>query len=109
MLLLTLLLTDEAKDIEVMGEVLDLACYVHKGAYGEKHKKCAEMCIKGGAPIGILTTDGKVYLIVEDHDNSKPYEEIKNYAAQNVKVKGKLYNRNGLPAIVISSVEALKK
>ncbi|MEO0171807.1 MAG: hypothetical protein ABIL13_00960 [candidate division WOR-3 bacterium] len=48
-------------------------------------------------------------LIVEDHNNPKPYEEIKNYAAQIVKVKGTLYNRNGLQGIVISSVQPSKK
>jgi len=101
-------LADERNAIEVRGEVLDLACYVHKGAYGEKHKKCAEMCIKSGSPIGILTDDGKVYLIVEDHDNSKPYQELKNYAAQKVSVKGTLYNRGNLPAIVISEVKPIK-
>ncbi|MEM4326384.1 MAG: hypothetical protein QXU40_03715, partial [Candidatus Pacearchaeota archaeon] len=106
---LTFLFADEGKVIEVEGEVLDLACYIHEGARGEGHKKCAEMCIKGGAPIGVITSDGKLYLIVEDHNNPKPYEEIKNYAAQIVKVKGTLYNRNGLQGIVISSVQPSKK
>jgi hypothetical protein len=55
-----------------------------------------------------LTNDSKVYLIVEDHDNSKPYQELKNYAAQKVSVKGTLYNRGNLPAIVIREVKPIK-
>ena len=30
----------------VKGEVLDMACYLDHGAKGEKHKGCAEKCIK---------------------------------------------------------------
>jgi len=49
-----------------------------------------------------LTNDGKVYLILEDHDNSKPYQELQNYVAQKVSVKG------DLPAIVVSDVKPIE-
>ncbi|CUS93754.1 Carbamoyl-phosphate synthase L chain, N-terminal domain [Candidatus Kryptonium thompsonii] len=71
-------------------------------------KTVADMCIKGGAPIGILTDDGKVYLIVENHSKSEPYEKLKNYAAEKVTITGVLYQRGGLPGVVIESVEPAK-
>ena len=40
----------------VTGEILDMKCYMTSGAHGEGHKDCAAMCIKGGAPMGILAT-----------------------------------------------------
>ncbi|MFN3135655.1 MAG: hypothetical protein ACK44H_08825 [Candidatus Kryptonium sp.] len=98
----------EAKKITFKGEVLDLACYIAGGKKGVEHKKCADMCIKGGAPIGILTEDGKAYLIVENHSKPEPYEKLKNYAAEKVTVTGVLYQRGGLPGIVIESVEPSK-
>ena len=34
------------------------------GAHGDGHKSCATTCIKGGGPMGVLTSDGKVYLLL---------------------------------------------
>ena len=56
----------EKKATTISGEVLDMACYSSSGASGEGHKSCAAACIKGGAPMGILTSDGNVYLIVAE-------------------------------------------
>ena len=83
------------------GELLDLACYVGHEAKGEKHKSCAQACISGGAPMGLLTADGKVYLLVENHELKKPYEDLKTKAAEQVKVTGTVQERGGLPAIVL--------
>jgi hypothetical protein len=98
----------ETKKATFKGEVLDLACYIAGEKKGAGHKKCADMCIQGGAPIGILTDDGKVYLIVENHSKPEPYEKLKNYAAEKVTITGVLYQRGGLPGIVIESVEPAK-
>jgi hypothetical protein len=86
------------------GELLDLACYVGHEAKGEKHKSCAQACISGGAPMGLLTSDGHVYLLVENHELKKPYEELKTKAAEQVKVTGTVQERGGLPAIVVTAV-----
>ncbi len=94
--------------VTLKGEVLDLACYVAHEAKGAGHKKCAETCIKGGAPIGILTDDGKVYLVVEDHKKPEPYEKLKGFAAEKVSITGIVYNRGGLPGVVLESVEPAK-
>ncbi|HWH69865.1 MAG TPA: hypothetical protein VNT26_10790, partial [Candidatus Sulfotelmatobacter sp.] len=48
------------------GEVVDLMCYLDHGAKGEKHKNCAQTCIKGGGPVGLLSGD-QLYLVVGDH------------------------------------------
>jgi len=86
------------------GELLDLACYVGHEAKGDKHKSCAQACISGGAPMGLLTSDGHVYLLVENHELKKPYEELKTKAAEQVKVTGTVQERGGLPAIVVTAV-----
>jgi len=93
------------QSLTVTGEVLDLACYMAHEGKGEKHKSCAQACINGGAPIGVLTADGDVYLLVEDHEAKKPYETLKGKAAEQVKVTGTLQQRGGLRAIVVASVQ----
>lgn len=95
----------DGEEINVTGEVLDMSCFMASGAKGEGHKGCAEKCINGGMPIGLLGTDGKVYLLVEDHKNADPYQSLKTMAAENVAVTGKYFVRNGMPAIVIGKVK----
>jgi hypothetical protein len=96
------------KEVSIKGEVLDLSCYMKNGAKGPDHKGCATGCLSKGNPIGILSTDGKVYLVVEDHKNAKPYEDLKGLAAEQVTVTGTLQERNGLPGIVLAKTETAK-
>jgi hypothetical protein len=91
----------------VSGEVVDLACYMahpSTGA-GAGHRKCAETCLKKGMPIGILTDDKQVYLVLEDHDNPKPYAQLKEKAAEKVTVEGEKVSQGGLQGIVVQTLK----
>lgn len=92
------------EEVSVKGEVLDMSCFMASGAKGEGHKGCAEKCLSNGMPIGLLGSDGKVYLLVEDHKNAEPYQSLKKQAAAQVSVTGKYFQRNGMPGIVIAKV-----
>lgn len=94
---------DESKTVS--GEVLDMACYMAKGAHGEKHKSCAASCIKGGAPMGLLTDDGKVYLLVEDHNKKEAYAKVKEHAGEKVKVKGTASVKGGLQGLIVEELQ----
>ena len=91
----------------VTGEVVDLACYmVHpQSSVGAGHKKCAEVCLKKGLPAGLLTTDKQLYLLLEDHDNPKPYATLKDKAAETVTVEGEKVTQNGMQGIVVDVVK----
>ena len=81
----------------IKGEVVDLMCYLDHGAKGEKHKGCAKKCIESGGPVGLLTADDQVYLVIGDH---KPInKELAAKAAQTVTLKGKVVERNGMKMI----------
>jgi hypothetical protein len=87
---------DEAAPQTITGEVVDLMCYLDHGAKGDKHKGCAEKCIKGGGPVGLLSGE-QLYLVVGDHQPVN--EELSAKAAQTVKLKGKVVERNGMKMI----------
>lgn len=91
----------------ITGEVVDMSCYMHDPATGKgkAHKKCAETCLKKGLPIGVLTDDGQVYLIVEDHDNPKPYAQLKEKATEKVTVEGEKKSHSGVQALVVQGVK----
>jgi len=81
------------------GEVVDLACYLAKGAKGEDHKKCAQM----GQPIGLHTTDGKLFVLVGAQEGSG-LDDAKKAVGSQVEIKGKMLSRDGLRGIAVASV-----
>jgi len=95
------------KDITVKGEIVDLACYLDHGATGMKHQQCALTCLKGGQPMGLLAADGKVYLLLANHEDGKPFDEAKNYAALQVEVTGPLAEKAGILALTVEKVKKL--
>ena len=80
--------------VTVTGEVLDMACYLDHGAHGEKHASCAQTCISSGLPVGLKSADGKVYLLIGEHKPAN--EQLAQYAAKTITVKGKLVSRDGI-------------
>jgi hypothetical protein len=51
------------------GEIIDLSCYLQLGKHGEAHTSCGTKCLQAGEPIGLLTSDGTVYMLMaEEHD-----------------------------------------
>ena len=86
------------------GEVVDLMCYLDHGGVGEKHRECAETCIKSGGPIGLLVSD-KVYLVVGEH---RPInDQLAPFAGKEIVLKGKVVERSGMR--MIENVEIVKK
>ena len=91
----------------VKGEVLDLSCYMGHGGEGEGHAGCAAKCLKGGAPMGLLGTDGAVYLLFADHGDASAYEKTKEFAGKKVEVTGELASKGTLKGITVHGVKAL--
>lgn len=51
------------------GEIVDFSCYLQVGKHGEKHRACGQKCFTNGQPIGLLTKDGNLYMLMdEEHD-----------------------------------------
>ena len=92
----------QGQEIVVKGEVLDLTCYVAYNWSGQEHASCAMDCIKSGLPVGIKAEDGKVYLLTgkEAHVN----DELADYAAKIVTVRGKETAREGFAQIQVEEI-----
>ncbi|MFN8549657.1 MAG: hypothetical protein U0527_17230 [Candidatus Eisenbacteria bacterium] len=99
----------EAKETKatVTGEIVDLACFLGHGAKGMEHQSCALKCLKGGQPMGLLTSDGSVYLLMASHEDDKPFNMAKTYAALQVSVTGPVAQGGGLKALTVESVTKL--
>lgn len=94
----------EKKPVTIKGELVDMGCYIERGAMGAKHKECAEKCIAGGMPMGLLS--GKtLYLITMNHDNPDAFNKLKEMASEMVEVTGTVAESNGMKAIDVTNVK----
>lgn len=92
-----------AEDQTVTGEVVNLMCYLDHGAKGEKHSSCATTCISKGGPVGLLTSDDQLYLVIGDH---KPLnDKLAALAAKTVTLKGKVVEKHGMKMIENAEIQ----
>ena len=86
----------------VTGEVTDVKCYLASGASGPDHAKCAAACLKSGQPMGLLTSDGKLYILGIGKDKEQ-YESLKAMAGQQAEVTGKASEKDGMNMLVVEA------
>jgi hypothetical protein len=106
LLLLLLAFTAIAADepLTLTGEIVDMHCYISRGAKGAEHAGCSNACISRDVPAGFLADDGTLYLLV----NEKPVsvkEKVAGKAGKKVTVHGKVVERNGVKALQLASVD----
>ncbi len=95
------------KPITVVGEVIDLSCYLQNGKHGDKHRDCGQKCARNGEPIGLLAEDGSVYtLMAEEHDPRRDgMTDLRSKLIDNmayiVTVNGTLTDVSGQKAIYV--------
>lgn len=100
---------ETAKTTTVKGYVLDSACAFTKGLKKPISADCATACAKAGSPLVILAPSGSIYWPIADTTpSSSQNDKLLPYAGKNVSVSGKVYQRGGSTAIVISKIEEAK-
>ena len=109
LLLIAIFAAGEAgKTMTVKGYVLDSACAFTKGLKKPISAECAIACAKSGSPLVILTNAGTIYWPIADTTpSSSQNDKLLAYAGKQVSVSGKVFQRGGSTAIVISKVEPL--
>jgi hypothetical protein len=99
--------TLKGEPITVVGEVIDISCYLQVGKHGDKHRDCGQKCARAGQPIGLLAKDGTIYtLIDEEHDPRRDNlttlrSQLIDNMANVVKVNGTLSVVEGQKAIYV--------
>ena len=99
-----------AKTTTVKGYVLDSACAFTKGLKKPISAECAMACAKAGSPLVILSPAGTIYWPIADTTpSSSQNDKLLPYAGKNVTASGKVFQRGGSTAIVISKIEVAKE
>ena len=95
-----------AKPASWTGEIVDMSCYTGHGAVGAKHgHECGAKCVANGTPMGLLTSDGKVMLLVLDHESADPYNQCKGWVGDKVEITGVKAERGGIVAIDVTGAK----
>jgi hypothetical protein len=92
-------------DVTLKGEIVDLACYLEQGARGPDHRKCAVECARMGQPLGLLSEDGKLYILVADHQNPAAFQKAREMAGEQVELTGETAQRDGVSALTVHAAK----
>jgi len=88
----------QQKDASYSGTLVDSKCYLAHGQTANDHgpnKNCGTLCLKGGTPGGLLTSDKKFYALLA------PSIALAPYVGQEIRVSGSMVNGS----INVSKVE----
>ena len=97
---------ESAKTTTVKGYVLDSACAFTKSLKKPVSSECAIACAKNGSPLVILSPSGTIYWPIADTTpSSSQNDKLLPFAGKKVTVTGKIFQRGGSTAIVISKIE----
>lgn len=97
-----------AKVATLVGEIVDFSCYLQIGKHGEKHRSCGQKCFRAGQPIGLLTADGSLYMLMEEeHDPRRDgltnfREAATEHVAHIMEVNGTLSQHAGFKALYVT-------
>ena len=94
----------------IVGEVIDIAGFVMKGAIGEEHADAIKFRTEGGFPVGILDEEsGEIYIAVYKNPAPASVLETANkvmaeYAGMKVAAQGLVYRSHGMNVIRIAII-----
>jgi hypothetical protein len=105
----------KGKPETIQGEVVDVSCYLQLGKTGPKHADCGAKCVRNGQPIGLLTSEKELYLVMpeEHHPRRDGQTNIRDAFAKEmgnqVKVTGMVQQTPQGKAIFVSNMEVQKQ
>ncbi len=97
--------TPPPRDVTLTGKIVDLQSLMTGKFKSSDHKRCTRDCIRAGVPAALQTDDG---IVIIGEGDKGPQRTIMPLAFQLVELKGKLYEREGLRYIDITSAKAAK-
>jgi hypothetical protein len=100
----------------ITGQLIDQSCYnMDKSNTGVDHKMpkgdtkdCAIACAKGGRPVALLTSDGKVYTVTGDLAADKNAKLVP-HMSHTVALTGDVTDKDGKMMIAAANLKMISK
>ncbi len=93
-------------ETSLRGEVVDLHCYVTRGARGPEHAGCANACLGRGVTPAFVAEDGRLFLLLAERPVSVK-DAVAGLAGETVVARGVVHERDGVRALQLKAVEKL--
>lgn len=98
----------------VTGEMIDTWCYYSgvmggpDAVVGTAHHTCAMWCSAGGIPVGLLTDDGEVYMVMKWEGDPQVVGNgsMLKVASHRLTAEGMMYERDGIKYLMVEKVVA---
>lgn len=97
--------------VQVTGEIIDTWCYFSgvmggpEAVVGSAHHTCALWCAAGGIPVGLLTDEGEVYMVLKlASDDVVGSNTMLELQSDRIVADGLVYERDGLKYLVVEEV-----
>ena len=97
---------NESTKVTIRGYVRDIACLMKFNEALKPTNDCALMCARAGSPLVIVTPKNVIYTpISASLPDVSQRESLMPLVGQYVEVTGDMYERSGMKAIVIKSIQ----
>jgi uncharacterized protein YdeI (BOF family) len=80
--------------------VVDVACYISKGAYGPDHQACGNKCVKAGGELALKNGENLYIPVTSDYKSAR--KQFVKKCDTDVTVTGNVVSKGGVNYFVIS-------
>lgn len=98
----------EQTTITVVGEIVEIGCYLERGQKAADNPTCIKRCTANGMPMGLLAKGDTLYLILRNHAAMDAYDKAKELAAERVEITGVVVDKAGVRGILVTSVKKIE-
>ena len=102
-------LKTSARQVQLVGEIVDPQCWFTHDGQGMAHRDCAVMCAEGGQGLALFETKtGRIYSIIARSHGENPNKGLIEHVAIPVRITGTLFSRGSNQALLVQSVQPVK-
>jgi hypothetical protein len=95
--------------IAVEGRILALSCLLQRSEEQDNAALCSRASSANGASLALLETgSGRLFAIAEVQPATDPAKQAREFLAEEVRIKGRLYERAGSAILVPERIESLE-
>jgi hypothetical protein len=104
----------EGERVQITGEMIDTWCYFSgvmggpDAVVGSAHHTCALWCSAGGIPVGMLTDDGTVYMVIKwvGAADVADGQTLLSVQSHRLTADGIAYQRDGINYLLVEKIVA---
>lgn len=98
--------TAAGQNVTIAGRVVDLHCFITGNYASADHAKCTADCIRQGVTAALETDHG---LVILGQGMNSPAKAVMPFAFQEVEATGKLYTKDNVKYLDLSSIRAYEE